>query len=340
LEIEDSKVDIPLIVPQACKPAQLVQTCIPKNRQVAAFQLEPKLDGFRMLAQINRYPAYPRIYSRTHKLQTGKLPHLDDELPRIFPPDTVVDGEIVALVRQGNGEGIENNFDFVQGVLNSLPDRARYLQEVQRPLDFYLFDILFLEGQNVQTQPLAHRRKLLYELYKEAHQEGVTKYVRLVPTLPATQESHDKLVTQGYEGSVIKDRARPYVAGKRGYGWYKIKKNPTVDVIILGFDDAVPGKFFDTFGAVRFGQYQTQRRGSQSDSNKVTEKTVLVERGACSGMDDSTRKWMHENRERLVGTVMEIAHFGVYPGSNHFRHPQFRRLRPDKNPEEVTYHNE
>lgn len=327
-----SEEQLQLIVPQTCKPAYRPEDCVGRGRSSKAFHMEPKYDGFRMLANVEEQVT---IYSRTHKTQEGKLPWIEEELRDLLPPGTVVDGEMVAFARNEDGT-IRNNFDFVQGVLNSLPERARSLQEDLYPLKYYIFDLLWQEGSSVVSLPLAERRKRLYAYFK-ARGKSPESLVRLVPVFACTQEEHDRLVALGYEGSVIKDRAKPYVPGKRGHGWFKIKRQPTIEAIITGFDPGV-GKFKDLFGAVRFGQYQTLRTGHKD--GRVTEKTTLVERGACSGMDDATRAWMHEHQEALIGKVIEVSHFGLMPGGVRFRHPQFVRMRDDKRPEDVTWHDE
>src|SRR4051812_35045913 len=77
------------------------------------YVMEPKLDGFRLLAYVTADGA--QFYTRSKKSQEGKLPHIASELSQIFPAGTVLDGEIVAL--RFEGEKIINDFEFVQSVM-------------------------------------------------------------------------------------------------------------------------------------------------------------------------------------------------------------------------------
>jgi hypothetical protein len=45
-------------------------------------------------------------------------------------------------------------------------------------------------------------------------------------------------------------------------------------------------------------------------------------------MDDETRIWVSDHRAMLIGTTIEIKHFGKL--AEGFRHPQFLRFRVDK----------
>lgn len=93
----------------------------------------------------------------------------------------------------------------------------------------------------------------------------------------------------------------------------------TSDVVITGYEPG-KGKYAGTVGAIVFGQYL--RNGGW---------TTL---GTCSGMDDKLRRSLsHED----LGKVIEIEHCGREP-SGAFRHPQFKRFRPDKDPESCIYY--
>jgi ATP-dependent DNA ligase len=119
----------------------------------------------------------------------------------------------------------------------------------------------------------------------------------------------------------------PYGSGKRGAGWWKLKPQATVDVVVMGYKPG-EGSFEGLVGAIMFGQY---------DNGK------LIYRGKCSGMDLTERYDFTENADDYIGTVIEVAHMGLMePSSEYplgaFRHPQFKRTRPDRNAESVVRH--
>lgn len=301
------------------------------------FVLEPKLDGFRLLAEVVQDGV--RFHTRSGKLKVdGKLPHIADQLSAAFPPGTILDGEIVAL-RQEEG-GYVNDFEWVQGVMLSLPDRAvESQQRFGRWLQYVAFDMLRLGEEDLRGEKLVDRKNTLEATL------AVSQLVHVsgMPTFPATQEQHETLVQLGFEGSIAKEKSSTYQSGKRGRGWFKLKNQPTVDVVIIGYQDGREGKFFGQVGAVEFGQPVSPERLKELQANKKLEWRAIdgvmyLKRGQCSGFDDAERRHITDNQGAYLGTVMEVAHMGIYPNGVTMRHPQFKSFRPDRTPESVEWH--
>lgn len=57
----------------------------------------------------------------------------------------------------------------------------------------------------------------------------------------------------------------------------------------------------------------------------------------CSGFDDETREYFTRNRNKIVGTVVEVKSNGIFKDTGKLRHPRFLRQRFDKAPEECTW---
>lgn len=285
--------------------------------------LEPKYDGFRLICHVTDTGV--EMYTRALKRQDGKLPHVEAELLATFPAGTVLDGEIVNMVRHPDGR-IENKFEDVQSVMLSKPDLAVLKGQVTK-LQYIVFDVTYDSGVDLRHQPLSKRTDVL-EQRMEANPDR--KYVELTPRFDATQETHDVLVAMGFEGSIVKFDDTPYLSGKRGKGWYKFKHQLEIDVIVTGYTPG-RGKFAGLIGAVQFGQ--------------PDENGDIVERGQCSGMDDAERAEMTGRMMRgETGYVITVAHMGTAAtkagGSVKLRHPQFKRFRPDKPAHEVIWHDE
>lgn len=88
-----------------------------------------------------------------------------------------------------------------------------------------------------------------------------------------------------------------------------------------GFEPVTKFYFYNWIGAVTFGKYD-------KDGN-------LVELGYCSGLTDELRKDMSDNPDKYIGDCMEIKAM-ERTKDGFYRHPQFSRLRPDKNPSECV----
>lgn len=289
--------------------------------------LEPKYDGDRFLAETAdaecAHPATVDFYTRNDKVHFGnRFPIIQEELLKLFGPDAVLDGELIC---PDPANGRINNWGTVQSVVGSKnlhPDHVK--------LVYVVFDVLALGGHDARSLPLKERRKLMENAFKDS---TATK-VMLTPQYEATQEMHDRLVEAGWEGSIIKQTSGPYRSGKRGYGWFKLKPTHTVEGVITGFQDGKNG-FSGMVGAIEFGQWDMKEVGGI----RLSSTSKMVNRGKVSGFDMKLREDMTKNPDKYIGRVIEVTHEGVTKDQR-FRFPRFCRFRDDKNPGEVTWHDE
>ena len=64
---------------------------------------------------------------------------------------------------------------------------------------------------------------------------------------------------------------------------------------------------------------------------------VLMEVCECAGFDDETREYFTRNRDKMVGTVVEVKANELFRDSGKMRHPRYMRQRFDKAPEECIW---
>lgn len=288
-------------------PAKLCQNAgnpvgAPGSMKLDGLVMEPKLDGFRLLAHVTSSGV--NFFTRTGKSQRGKLPHIEAAL-KDMPENTWLDGELVAFDDAGLPE-----WGKVQSCMGSNAGDPHGI------LCYVVFDVLALNGLDIRRLPLADRRQAV----EIAVPKGA--YVRHSAQHKADHAYHDRLVSEGYEGTIVKDPTKPYASGKRGYGWTKLKASDEMDVVIMGFKDG-EGSFTGLIGAIEFGQF------------KPGDK-VITYRGRCSGMDMKMRKQLSADRQKYVGQVISLAFMGIMPSGSP-RHPQYKRLRIDKSAEECVW---
>lgn len=166
----------------------------------SAWIYEIKWDGFRTLAEVGS--AGVRLSSRNQNSFNKRFDEIVKALGRL-KHEVVLDGEIVALDDEGH-----SRFEWLF---------ARNGQRKGR-LIYYVFDLLFVDGEDVRALPL-HRRKALLK-----------KTLRNVPGILYVDhiEKHGKeffrLATErGLEGIVAKDKQSPYICGRETNYWLKIK---------------------------------------------------------------------------------------------------------------------
>ena len=268
---------------------------------------EEKIDGARYLGVDGR------LFSRQTSGKTGmpvektdNVPHIVQELSAI-PAGTVLDGEI-----HYPGQGVAS----VTSIMGALPKKAIERQALN-PIKYKVFDILHYNGSDVTTFPWNERRKILERVYDNHLKRS--KHISLSRVY--TGDKYDflsRIIDDGGEGIMLKNITGKYHQGKRPeHNWYKIKRNITSDVIIMGFEPG-NGKYKGLIGSIIFGLYD--RPGGEV--HKV---------GACSGMDDAMRVKMSKSPAAFLGKVIEVSAMET-TSSGALRHPQFVRMRDDKDP--------
>ena len=66
-------------------------------------------------------------------------------------------------------------------------------------------------------------------------------------------------------------------------------------------------------------------------------ENYIMEVCECSGFDDETREYFTRNKEKMIGTVVEVKANELFRDSGKMRHPRYMRQRFDKNPEQCTW---
>ena len=275
----------------------------------AATVMEVKYDGHRIYAyrDVDRV----RLFARSGNEKSQLLRTIPKILKRL-PVGTWVDGELCAFKADGT-----TDWGTAQSVLGS----DSYRPDLEPKMTYVVFDMMAYDGVDIRSAKLKDRREALENAFTKA---GIfnSQAITLSPQFDNSTEAYDALVAAGHEGAIVKDPTSRYTSGGRGKGWYKMKASETADVVIMGATDG-KGKYVGQIGAVVFGQYDAAGR--------------LVEQGQCSGMTDAKRLEFTKMNAAgtLAGTVIEIAHMGAMPTGG-LRHPQFKRVRDDKDPRTVT----
>ena len=224
LVILRGKVSLPQPAPPPTyEPMMAVLTSKPFDDDGWLFEV--KWDGHRCLANLG---TSTRLTSRTSRDMTAQFPELIDMHRQLAARNAVVDGEIVALDREGRP-----SFERMQDRFHRTPEElARNKGRV--PVQFLAFDLLWLDGQPLLDLPLVERRARLVEVLVE------TKDIRLSQVVEgAGTDFFEQVRALQLEGIVAKRAASPYRPGIRSHDWRKIKALCLQDCVIVGW---TPGK--------------------------------------------------------------------------------------------------
>ncbi|MEX2599694.1 MAG: non-homologous end-joining DNA ligase [Dehalococcoidia bacterium] len=284
---------------------------------------EPKLDGYRIIALVG--DGQVKLLSRRGLDYTGNFPSVANGL-RLQQGQLALDGEVVALDEQGRP-------DF--GLLQRFMDRE--LARDEAVIRYYVFDLLHLNGLNLERAPLFARKALLAQTLIPG------PVVRLVDSVEGEGERLLQAVASlGLEGIIAKRRNSTYQPGKRSDTWLKIKRVQEDDFVIGGWTEG-KGVRGASFGALLLGQYQdrrlvfTGRVGGGFDEKKLREILAQLapleqDTSPFAGPVDLEGARAHWAKPELVARVR----FAQWTVDGRLRAPVFIALRTDVAPADIT----
>jgi DNA ligase D-like protein (predicted ligase) len=286
---------------------------------------EVKFDGYRCLA--GRDASGVTLWSRRGNLFTKQFPQIVQACEQL-PPNTLVDGEIVALDESGRV-----SFNLLQ-----------HHRSKAQALVFYAFDVLIYRGRSVLEVPLYFRRQVLHRIFEDSNAVpiGLSESIEAGPTdlMRVVKEF-------GFEGIVAKRRNSLYESGKRTGVWVKYKVNKSQEFVIGGY---TPGNPFD---AVIVGYYEGDKlyyvakvrngfvprvrqevyqrfKGLETDSCPFTNLPEKKRtQWALTKEEMKNCKWL---RPELVAQI----EFAEWTPDGHLRHSKFIGLREDKDPKDLV----
>ena len=299
---------------------------LPDDRQRWLYQL--KLDGYRCIAFTRGRELALR--SRNDKDFSRRYPGVLKGLAGL-PPDTVVDGEVVAFDAEGRPS------------FSALQNQG----SAGGPVVLYLFDVLVLKGKDVMSEPLARRRELLEAQVLPRLGEPVRYAAPLDADLSTLIDS---VRAHGLEGLVAKRLDSRYESGLRSGAWQKMRLNQGQELVIGGY---TPGT--STFDALILGYYEGGRLlyAARTRSGFTPASRAAIFR-RFAGLEIETCPFANLPEARsgrwgqgltaakmaecrwLRPTLVAQVEFLEWTPEHHLRHSRFVALREDVRAEDVT----
>lgn len=322
----------------------------------AAF-VEYKYDGER--AQIHKKGSTVWIYSRRLENITHQYPDVVQRvLEGLNAEEAIVEGEIVAYDPE-TGE-----LKPFQELMHRKRKHDVHVALKEYPVKVFLFDLLYLNGEDYTIKSLPLRRSMLERIVKESEDFMVAKYIK-AGSVDELEKFFMQAISDGAEGVMVKavHQDSIYQAGARGWLWIKYKRDyksemaDTVDLVVVGAFYG-KGRRGGKFGALLMAAYNPEKDvfetvckvGSgfkDEDLDRLPEilKPYIRDRRhprVVSEMEPDA--WVEPalvaeiiGAELTLSPIHTCAYGVLKPGAGiSIRFPRFIRWRPDKGPEDAT----
>jgi bifunctional non-homologous end joining protein LigD len=304
-------------MPKTLEPQ--LATLVDEPPEGDAWVYEIKYDGYRALAW-KRGSASSLVSRRG--LRFEQFRSVAAAVAELACDEAILDGEVCAL-----REGI-TSFEALQQAITRGDSRA---------LVYFVFDLLFVDGEDLRGLPLEERKARLAQLVPETGEGIVRRAEHVRGSGVAFLEAARHL---GLEGLIAKRRDRPFRAG-RSLDWQKAKIAVRQEMVIVGF--TAPKGTRSGFGALLVGVRDEGRAPTYRYAGKVgtgfDESTLRALHRRLSAMEVASSSVVDPPRMRDVRwvrpeLVAEIR-FTDWTRDGKLRHPVFVGLREDKKAADV-----
>jgi bifunctional non-homologous end joining protein LigD len=281
---------------------------------------EIKWDGYRAIAEKTKHDIL--LYSRNGLNFLLHYPVVADQIKNI-KADVVIDGEIVVLNDNGNPE-----FQLLQ----------LYSENKDRPIQYYVFDLIRLNGRDTTGLSLLERKELLKKIIPKNH---IIKYSDHIL-------EHGKLFfnvskEKNLEGILAKNIKSKYYTGRRTTDWLKIKHHKTQEAIIAGYTQPAGGrKYFGALILATKDGRELKYIGHTGTGFNYTSLKDMYE--IMQPLVQETSPFSEKIKTNMPVTwvkpelICEVKYSEI-TSDGKLRHPVYLHLREDKNINEINMAN-
>ena len=286
--------------------------------KTSQWAFEGKWDGYRLLVEADHGAL--RVRSRSGRDVTGEYPQLRSLAADLADHHAVLDGEIVAL----DPSGVPN--------FNEMQNRSRATH-----VEFWAFDLLYLDGRSLLRAKYTDRRMLLETLAGA----GDLIVPDLLPGDGVKALEYSR--KHGWEGVIAKKRDSSYQPGRRSASWIKDKYWNTQEVVIGGWKAGEGGRS-SGIGSLLMGipgaggLHFAGRVGTGFTERELAKlkKTLAPLRTDQSPFDALLPAREAKDVTFVEPVLVGEVRYSEWTPDERLRQSSWRGLRPDKKPSEVV----
>lgn len=280
---------------------------------------EMKFDGYR--AQVAIAGGDVRVYTRNGHDWTEQFKVLVEPLRSLTKGTALIDGEVVAIDSKGR-----TNFSMLKsGIAAGLP------------LKFYAFDLIELDGRDLDDTPLLQRKTMLEKLLGKRDPQDPIQFSHHV--VGAGRAMLDAVIAGGHEGVIAKQVGARYL-GNRSRSWLKIKCSRRQEFVIGGWRPSDTGSSLASLilGTYENGELVYRGRVGTGFTTRMRDdllarlEKLQVDRPAFASVPREIARQARWVKPELVA---EVSYAEITPDGS-LRHPSFQALREDKRANQVV----
>jgi len=280
---------------------------------------ETKWDGFRSVCFIRNGKA--RLVSRNQLEMTPQYPELADLPKQIDAREAILDGEIVALDKDGMPR-----FQLLQPRVGRKSGIEALRGTAQ--IVYFAFDLLYVDGYDLMTCPVVERKAKLAEILKPA------SFLKLSEHIEGKGDAFFREIARFHLEGMIAKRAQSKYVQKRSSDWLKVKTIQRAEVVVGGYTEPRGARSY--FGSLVCGLYRDRKLhyvahvggGFNERTLASIYKQLQPLKASQSPFVDAPKtnepvQWV---KPKLVAEVK----FSEWTADHRLRHPVFVGLREDK----------
>ncbi len=335
---------VPMLAQRLNSPTEMIK----KMGKVA---VEPKFDGLRIFIHHRKKDNFLKIFTRNmNAIPIETFPELNGVGKFIKAKEVILDTEAI---------GVDPKREMFLDFQKTIQRRRKH--EIEKnatdiPLQFQVFDMLLVDGRSLIAEPYVSRRKEIEKVVVNGKLLRVDEHT--VTSDPEVIRSlHQKYLKMNLEGVIVKKADAPYVSGRTGWNWVKMKEvegtrgrlSDTVDCVIMGYTTGKgkrvgfgvgqflagikDGDVFKTITKVGTGLTDEQFRELNGRLKKIVSKDKPKEYEVHKDLTPDF--WV------IPEVIVELAADEITKSPKHtagwaLRFPRLIRFRDDRSPKDVT----